>query len=51
MIDNPGKRLAAGLLKLFAGIAIALLLLTELIDNRTEPDTAGSNIETGQQQE
>jgi len=51
MIDHPGKRIAFGILKLFAGMAIALLLLTELIDNRSEPDTAGSTITTGQQQE
>lgn len=51
MIDNPGKRIAAGFLKLFAGVAIALLLLTQMIDNASEPDSTGSNIEANQQQE
>ncbi|MCO6391967.1 hypothetical protein GTW25_13105 [Aliihoeflea aestuarii] len=50
MIDNPGKRIAAGFLKLFAGIAIALLLLTQLLDNTAEHDAVDANIETGQQQ-
>ena len=50
MIDNPGKRIAAGFLKLLAGLAIGLLLLTQLLDNSAEKDPTGSTVETDQQQ-
>jgi hypothetical protein len=51
MIDNPGKRIAAGFLKLLAGLAIALLILAQLLDSTAENDATGSHIETGQQQQ
>ena len=49
MMEGFGKRLAAGFLKLLAGFAIALLLLTQFLDHPDEVEDNGPHIETDQQ--
>jgi hypothetical protein len=49
MMEGFGKRLAAGFLKLLAGFAIALLLLTQFLDHPNEVEDNGPHIETDQQ--
>ncbi|MCO6385388.1 hypothetical protein [Aliihoeflea sp. 40Bstr573] len=53
MINDPGKRLAAGLWKLLAGIALVLLLLTQQA-REPEPeatDEIAPQLETGEEEQ
>ncbi|WP_161632229.1 hypothetical protein [Aliihoeflea sp. 2WW] len=53
MINDPGKRLAAGFWKVLAGLALVLLLLTQQA-REPEPeatDEIAPQVETGEEQQ